>query len=304
MEIFPQILISGATGLLGSALTQHFSSQGLPCASLVRHTPQPGTSAFLWNPYSFAFREDMRRLNSIRAAIHLSGDNLSEGRWTADKKKRICESRIRSTQAIVALLSRLEPPPEVLLCASAVGYYGDRDDEILTENSSMGSGFLPEVCDKWEAAAETAAQLGIRVVSLRLGVVLAQEGGALARMLPVFRVGLGGTLGSGRQWMSWISLPEVVRIVEFCMAETQLRGPVNAVANPVTNREFTQALARHLHRPALFPAPAFALRAIFGDMADTALLSSTRAIPEKLLRAGFVFQQATLPEAFQALLPS
>ncbi|MHB8302226.1 MAG: TIGR01777 family oxidoreductase [Acidobacteriaceae bacterium] len=304
MEIFPQILISGATGLLGSALTQHFSSQGIPCASLVRHTPRPCAAALLWDPYHFVFREDMRRLSGIRAAVHLSGDNLSEGRWTAGKKRRIRESRIRSTDAMVALLSRLEQPPEVLICTSAVGYYGDCGDEILTENSSRGSGFLPDVCEEWETSAEAAAQFGIRVVSLRLGVVLAPGGGALARMLPVFRVGLGGNLGSGRQWMSWISLPEVVRIVEFCMAETQLRGPVNAVANPVTNREFTQTLARHLHRPALFPAPAFALRAAFGEMADAALLSSARAIPEKLLRAGFVFQQTTLPEAFQALLPS
>lgn len=246
----------------------------------------------------------MRRLSGIRAAIHLSGDNLTVGRWTAAKKQRIRESRVRTTQSMVRLLSQLEQRPEVLICASAVGFYGDRGDEILSEGSSSGDGFLPEVCREWEAAAEAASDLGIRVVHLRLGVVLAREGGALAKMLPLFRLGLGGNLGSGRQWMSWIALPTLLEIVEFCMNHHQIQGPVNVVANPVTNAEFTLSLAHHLHRLAVVPAPAFALRIAFGEMADAALLSSSRAIPAKLLQAGFVFKLPTLQDAFQQILPA
>ncbi|MHB1744874.1 MAG: TIGR01777 family oxidoreductase, partial [Acidobacteriaceae bacterium] len=204
MEIFPHVLVSGASGLVGHALHKHFAANAVSCATLTRHTAQPGSSAYFWDPYHFQFREDMRRLSGIRAAIHLSGDNLTAGRWTAAKKQRIRESRVRTTQSLVELLSHLEQRPEVLLCASAVGFYGDRGDEILSEDSSSGDGFLPEVCREWEAAAEAASDLGIRVVHLRLGVVLARKGGALAKMLPMFRLGLGGNLGNGRQWMSWI----------------------------------------------------------------------------------------------------
>ncbi|HVC90986.1 MAG TPA: TIGR01777 family oxidoreductase [Acidobacteriaceae bacterium] len=304
MEIFPQILISGASGMVGRALRSHFMAHDIPCSTLVRHTAQPGSSAYFWDPYRFEFREGMRQLSGIRAAIHLSGDNLTEGRWTDAKKQRIRQSRVQTTQSLVQLLSHLEHRPEVLLCASAVGFYGNRGDEILTEDSSSGDGFLPEVCRDWEAAAQAAADLGIRVVHLRLGVVLAREGGALAKMLPVFRMGLGGNLGSGRQWMSWISLPAAIQIVEFCMNRQDLRGPVNVVANPVTNAEFTLTLAHHLHRLAIAPVPAFALRLAFGEMADAALLSSTRAIPARLLQAGFVFQHPTLLDALQQILPA
>lgn len=304
MEIFPQVVIAGASGLVGNALHQHFLANAVSCATLTRHTAEPGNSEYFWDPYHFQFREDMRRLSGIRAAILLSGDNLMEGRWTHAKKQRIRESRIRTTQSMVQLLSHLEQPPEVLLCASAVGFYGDRGDEILSEDSAAGHGFLPEVCREWEAAADEASNLGIRVVHLRFGVVLAREGGALAKMLPMFRFGLGGNLGSGRQWMSWIALPTLVEIVEFCMSQHQVRGPVNVVANPVTNAEFTVALAHHLHRVAVVPAPAFVLRMAFGEMADAALLSSTRAIPAKLLQAGFVFNLPTLQDALQHLLPA
>ncbi|MGO8721069.1 MAG: TIGR01777 family oxidoreductase [Acidobacteriaceae bacterium] len=304
MEIFPQVLISGASGLVGQALHRHFAANAVSCATLTRHTAEPGNSEYFWDPYHFQFREDMRRLNGIRAAIHLSGDNLVSGRWSAAKKQRLRQSRVRTTQSLVELLSHLEQRPEVLLCASAVGFYGDRGDEILTEDSSSGAGFLPQVCREWEAAADAAGDLGIRVVHLRFGVVLAREGGALAKMLPLFRLGLGGNLGNGRQWMSWIALPTLLEIVEFCMSRHQIQGPVNVVANPVTNAEFTVALAHHLHRLAIVPAPAFALRMAFGEMADAALLSSTRAIPARLLQAGFVFQLPTLHDAFQQILPA
>jgi len=304
MEIFPQVLIAGVSGLVGQSLQRHFGANAVSCATLTRHTAQPGSTEYFWDPYHFQFREGMRRLNGIRAAILLSGDNLMKGRWTPAKKLRIRESRIRTTKSMVELLSHLEQRPEVLLCASAVGVYGDRGDEILTEDSPDGNGFLPEVCREWEAAANAAIKLGIRVANLRFGVVLAREGGALAKMLPLFRLGLGGNLGSGRQWMSWIALPTLVEVVEFCMNHHQVQGPVNVVANPVTNSEFTAALAHHLHRPAFVPAPAFALRTVFGEMADAALLSSTRAIPAKLLHSGFVFKLPTLQDVFQHLLPA
>lgn len=304
MEIFPQILLSGASGLVGHALYSHFVAQGIACATLVRNTPEPGEAAYYWDPYHFEFREDMRRLNGIRAAIHLSGDNLTEGRWSKAKMQQIRLSRVRTTQSLVEMLSRLEHRPEVLLCASAVGFYGDRGAEVLTEESAPGDGFLAEVCQEWEAAAQAAGSLGIRVIHLRFGVILAREGGALAKMLPMFRLGLGGNLGNGRQWMSWIDLPTILEIVEFCLNRHQLQGPVNVVANPVTNAEFTLTLARHLHRLAIAPVPALALRMAFGKMADAALLSSARAIPARLLQAGFQFQRPTLLDALQEILPS
>ncbi len=303
MEIFPQIPLSGASGLVGRALHGHFAAQGIACATLVRNTPEPGDAACYWDPYHFQFREDMRRLNGIRAAIHLSGDNLAEGRWTKAKKQRIRQSRLRTTQSLVEMLSRLEHRPEVLLCASAVGFYGNRGEEVLTEESAPGEGFLAQVCQEWEAAAQAAASLGIRVVHLRFGVVLAREGGALAKMLPLFRMGLGGNLGNGRQWMSWIDLPTILEIVEFCLNRHPLQGAVNVVANPVTNAEFTLTLARHLHRLAIAPVPALALRMAFGEMADAALLSSARAIPARLLQAGFQFQRPTLLDALRQILP-
>lgn len=304
MEIFPQIMMTGASGMVGSALARRFESQSVAYSALVRHSAPPNSSNFLWDPYHFEFREDMRRLNGARAAIHLAGDNVSSARWTAEKKHRIRVSRVQTTRSLVELLSHLDQRPEVLICASATGFYGDRGCQTLSESASPGDGFLPEVCREWEAEAAKAVELGIRVISLRFGVILARNAGALDKVLPVFRVGMGGRLGDGRQWMSWISLPDAVRIVDFCISETRLQGPVNVVANPVTNQEFTDILGGHLHRPAVIPAPAFALRLALGEMADAALLASTRAVPEKLLQCGFVFDHPTLHEALQALLPA
>ncbi len=305
MDIFPQVLISGASGFVGHALRSHLESEAVPYSTLTRGTPQPGSSNYFWNPYRFEFREEMRRLSGIRAAINLSGESVAEGRWTAEKKRQIRESRVCTTQSLVELLARLERRPEVLICASAVGYYGDRGEEILTESSSSGTGFLPEVCREWEAAAVPAADLGIRVICLRFGVVLAEGGGALGKMLSLFRSGAGGKLGSGQQWMSWVSLPDVLRVIDFCIDTHEIEGPVNVVsAQPVTNAEFTRTLAHHLHRPALASVPAFALRLLFGEMADEALLSSTRAIPAKLQQSAFVFDHSSLQQAFQAILPA
>lgn len=304
MDIFPQVLISGASGLVGSALRTRLEEQAVPCAILVREL-QPGSSAYFWDPDRFEFREEMRRLNGIRAVVHLAGESVAEGRWTAEKKQKIRDSRIRSTNSLVELLSRLDQRPEVLICASAVGYYGNRGEEVLTESSGPGDGFLVDVCREWEAAAATAIALGVRVVSLRFGVILSAGGGALAKMLPVFRLGVGGILGSGRQWMSWVSLPDVLRIIEFCIEHAAMEGPVNVVSvRPGINAEFTRTLAHHLHRPALIPVPALALRMAFGEMADAALLASARVIPAKLQASGFVFDHPTLEQAFQSILPN
>ena len=301
------ILLSGASGLLGRALRRSFEARGIPCTQLVRSAARPGSSEIFWNPYatttSTEISATLARLEGARAAIHLSGDNIGAGRWTHAKKQRIWESRVASTQAIAALLSQMHSPPEVLICASAVGYYGNRGDSVMTEDSPAGSGFLAETCLAWEQASVAAQQRGIRVVHLRLGAVLAREGGALEKMLPIFRKGLGGRLGNGSQWMSWISLPDVVRSVEYLLANATLAGPVNAVApQPVTNTEFTQTLARLLHRPAGFQVPALVLRALLGEMADSVLLSSTRAVPARLQQAGFIFEHATLESALRDTL--
>ncbi|MGC1782594.1 MAG: TIGR01777 family oxidoreductase [Acidobacteriaceae bacterium] len=304
MEIFPQVLISGSSGLVGRALVDQFRREGVPHATLVRHSARLGSAAYLWDPYRFEFREEMRQLSGLRAAVHLSGESVSKGRWTAAKMQHLRESRVRTTMSLVELLGRLDRPPEVLICASATGYYGDRGEEVLEETSGSGDGFLAKICREWESAADAAGRFGIRVVHLRFGVILAAHGGALRKMLPLFRRGLGGTLGSGLQWMSWISLPDVVRVIEFCINRSELRGPVNVVANPVTNAEFTVSLAAHLHRPAILPAPTFALRLAFGKIADAALLASTRAIPAALLRSGFAFEHPTLQDALQGILPN
>lgn len=305
MDVFPQVLISGASGFVGRALRAQLELERIPCSTLTRSAPSLGSSTYFWDPYHFEFREEMRRLSGIRAAIHLSGENLSKGRWTAEKKRGIRESRICTTQSLVELLSRLEHRPEVLICASAVGYYGNRGDEVLTEAAVSGDGFLPKVCREWEAAASTAADMGIRVVNLRFGIILAVEGGALKEMLPVFRFGVGGNLGNGHQWMSWVSLPDVLRIIEFCINNAQIQGPVNVVSpQPVPNAEFTQILAQYLHRPAIIPVPAFVLRAVLGEIADAALLSSTRAVPAKLQQSTFAFDHPSLQRAFQAILPT
>jgi uncharacterized protein (TIGR01777 family) len=304
MDIFPQVLITGTSGLIGSALCSRFQKESIPWATLVRK-PEVSASAYLWDPLHFEFREEMRRLNGVRAVIHLSGENVATGRWTLEKKRNIRESRVRSTQAMLELLSQLERKPDVFLCASAVGYYGDRGDEMLDESSVVGMGFLAEVCREWEETASKVAELGIRVVNLRFGVILAAAGGALAKMLPVFRLGAGGRMGNGEQWMSWVSLPDVLRIIEFCMEDVRIEGPVNVVApNAATNAEFTRTLARHLHRPALLPVPAFGLRVALGEMADAALLASAHAVPARLRDTGFVFDHPTLNRALQGVLPN
>ncbi|MBV8115571.1 MAG: TIGR01777 family oxidoreductase [Silvibacterium sp.] len=301
MTSLRRILISGASGMIGTALVRSAEAQRISVVKLVRRRPVD-PSEIQWDPGTASVPGGLAALEDIDAAIHLSGANVAAHRWTPAYKREIVASRIGTTRALVHLLKSLKTPPAALLCASATGIYGDRGDEILTEDSPSGQGFLAETCLAWEAEAAKARVAGIRVVNLRFGAVLSADEGALKKMLPFFRMGIGGKLGSGRQWMNWIALTDLVRAV-LCLAESpEVSGPFNVVApNPVTNAEFTRALGHALHRPAVLPAPAFALRAAFGEMADEGLLVSSRAVPDRLLRAGFNFVLPTIDSALKAI---
>jgi uncharacterized protein (TIGR01777 family) len=302
MNTLSRILISGASGLIGTALVRDLATHQISVVRLVRSQPDR-EDQIGWSPEPSPAIADPTKLEGFDAVIHLSGANVAAHRWTSSYKREIVESRVNTTGALTRLLAGLKNPPRTFLCASAIGIYGNRDDEVLTEVSAPGTGFLAETCVAWEAASQPAKAAEIRVVNLRFGVVLSAEGGALAKMLPLFRLGLGGRLGSGRQWMSWISLPDLVSAVSHILQTPQLAGPINMVApTPVTNAEFTRMLADALHRPAIFPAPAFALRVALGEMADEGLLASARVIPEQLTRSGFRFQHGQLSDALASLL--
>lgn len=296
------ILFSGASGILGRALRNALEAEGARTIQLVRRAPaQP--DELQWEPQTGDVRGDASALGGIAAAIHLSGANVSAHRWTPAYSREIVASRVDSTRALASMLARMERPPAVLLVASATGIYGDRGDEVLDEDSGPGGGFLAHVCEAWEHAAEPARRAGIRVVHLRLGVVLTRGGGALGKMAPVFRLGLGGPLGSGRQWMSWISETDVLGAVRFLLINPGLSGAFNLCApNPVRNAEFARALGQQLHRPAVLPAPAFLLRFALGQMAQEVLFSSARVLPRRLLEEGFAFQHPTIAEALRSTL--
>lgn len=299
-----RILISGGNGLIGSALGRHLRASGRhELSNLTRrpgHSAVAGMAAIGWDPSTGSLAaSDLERFDAV---IHLAGENIAGARWNARQKRRILESRTEGTRLLAARLSGLAHPPRLLLSASAVGYFGHRGDEPLTEESTPGKGFLPEVAQAWEAATGPAEAAGIRVVHLRIATVLAREGGALPRMLPPFRLGLGARLGSGRQWMSWIAIDDLVRAIEWLLDRDDLAGAVHATApQPVTNAEFTRTLARVLHRPAPFAAPAPLLRLLFGEMAGEALLASTRAVPQRLTSNGFDFRYPRLEDALRAL---
>ena len=295
------IVLSGASGMLGTALRYALAARNTPVLQLVRG--RAGAGQLTWNPAASSPFGDSAPIEGTLAAIHLSGASIAGRRWTAAYKHELAASRVDSTRALATALARLRQPPQALIIASAVGFYGNRGDELLTESSAAGRGFLPELCQLWEEAARPAVEAGIRVVHTRFGVLINRGPGALEKMLPVFRLGLGGTLGNGRQWMSWISLHDAIAAIQFALETPALAGPVNVTSpNPVTNAEFTRALARRLHRPAVMPAPAFALRLALGPMADEALLASARAIPAKLSRVGFQFAHPRVEEALAAAL--
>ncbi len=296
------IILSGASGMLGNALHRVLDSRKVPTIQLVRRTPT-GEGQLRWNPGAESAVENPAPLEDATTAIHLSGTSIGAHRWTEAYRHELAASRIDSTHRLAKVLAALRTPPRSFLVASAVGIYGNRGDEVLSEASPPGTGFLADLCQQWEAASEPAVQAGIRVVHLRFGVVLGPKQGALQQMLPPFRVGLGGRLGNGRQWMSWIGLADAIAAILFALDHTDLSGPMNVTApNPVTNAEFTRALGRQLHRPALLAVPAFAVRMMFGQMADEALLASARVQPQKLLSAGFRFSSPEIDEALRAAL--
>jgi hypothetical protein len=294
------ILVSGATGLVGSALIPALESAGHTVRRLVRVRPPAGSPDVHWDPMgSF---DPVGGIEGFDAVVHLAGESVA-ARWTRDRKARILNSRKQGTMSLASAAARSQQPPKVVVSASAVGYYGNRGDELLTEESTAGADFLADVARQWEAALAPATQAGIRTVMLRIGFILSPRGGGLARMLPPFRMGLGGRVGSGRQWMSWISITDVVGALQHALATEALWGPVNAVApHPVSNAEFTRTLGRVLGRPTIFPMPGFAARLAFGEMADALLLSSQRVQPVKLQSSGFQFRHPELEGALRELL--
>ncbi len=296
-----RVLVTGSTGLVGEAYIARLRTRGDAPVRLVRgKTPFP-EDTIAWDPDRGKI--DARSLEGLDAVVHLAGENIAVGRWTPERKKRIRDSRVRGTQLLCEALAGRSSPPPVLVSASAIGYYGNRGDEALDEDAPPAEDFLAEVCQEWEAATAPAAAAGIRVVRLRIGMVLSGDGGALARMVTPFRLGLGGVVGTGRQYMSWIALEDLASAIEHCIGCESLAGAVNATApNPAANREFTKALGRVLRRPTLFPMPAAAVRLLFGEMGEALLLGGARILPKRLLDTGFAFRHAHIEPALRAAL--
>lgn len=298
-----RVAVSGSTGLVGSEVVTVLSGAGHEVVRLVRRAPAPGeTSVLRWDPEKGEV--DAAGLEGLDAVVHLAGENVGSGRWTAARKAAIRDSRVKGTRLLCDTLAGLARPPKTLVCASAIGIYGNRGEDVLTEESPAAAGFLPGVCREWEAASDAAARKGIRVVALRIGMVLSPKGGALSRMLPLFRTGLGGVIGDGTQYVSWIALDDLSLIFLHSLQCGALSGPVNAVVpRPVTNREFTEALGKALSRPTPLPVPAFALRLAVGrEMADTLLLASARVVPRRLEETGYPFLYPELGGALRHLL--
>jgi uncharacterized protein len=301
-EVKPlKILVSGASGLVGHALCSSLSTAGHQVVRLVRRHAQDEEASIQWNPETQEL--DAATIEHFDAVIHLSGETVAQ-RWSAETKKRIRDSRIASTTFLSRVLSKLQHRPQVFLCASAIGFYGERGEDVLTESSEPGAGFLPETAQAWEAACRPAAEAGIRVAHLRFGVILSPAGGALKKMLLPYKAGLGGPLGDGQAWMSWVSIEDVVGAVHHALQNSAIQGPVNVTApEPVRNEIFSRTLAAVLHRPAVARVPRMALAAIYGaDMVDATLLASTRAIPNKLIDTGYRFLFPTLNPALRHVL--
>ncbi len=296
-----RVAISGSTGLIGTALVESLRRDGHEMRRLVRSRSRAASRDIYWDPAKGEL--DSSGLEGVDAVVHLAGENLF-ALWTAARKKRIRDSRVRGTRLLAETLAQLQRPPRVLVSASAVGYYGDsRGDEILDETSSPGTDFLARVTREWEEASEPAADAGIRVVNIRSAPVMSRRGGMLPLLLLPFRMGLGAKLGSGRQWLSWIALQDIVGAIRFILAAETLRGQVNTTSpNPVTNAEFTRALGRVLRRPALLTVPAFAMRLTMGEMAESTALASQRVLPRKLLEAGYRFRYPELEDALRAAI--
>ena len=295
-----RILICGASGLIGKALTKALEAKGCELLLAGRKEPQDERETKWTIEDGFAEPE---RLEGLDAVIHLAGESVSALRWTDEKKAAIRSSRVDGTRSVLDALAKLKSRPKVLISGSAVGFYGDRDDEILTESSTSGDNFLAKTCREWEAESRRAEDAGIRTVLLRTGIVLSKDGGALATMLLPFKMGVGGVIGDGKQWMSWISLDDEIRAIEFVLEHEEVRGAVNLVSpNPVTNQEFTSVLGEVLYRPTFIPLPEFAVSMLLGEMGDELLLSSTRAVPARLEQLGFEWQFPELKPALEHAL--
>ncbi len=295
------ILVSGSSGLVGSSLVPLLTTGGHTVTRLVRSSKAEANHTVAWDPNTGEIEQ--KQLEGYDAVVHLAGENIASGRWNAERKARIRDSRVVGTRHLCEALARCESPPRTLVCASAIGMYGNRGSEELDEHAEIGSGFLADVCRDWEAATEPARKAGIRVVSLRIGVVLSPEGGALKEMLTPFRLGGGGTFGNGKQYWSWIALDDVVGIILHALTHDELDGPVNCVSpNSATNREFTKTLGHVLRRPTILPLPAFAARLALGEMADELMLASTRVVPNRLQETDYQFQYPELEDAFRHLL--
>ncbi len=293
-----KILISGASGLVGKHLIPTLKAKNHEIYKLVRKTPK-ADDEIEWDAEKGFSETEQAKLENFDAVVHLAGDNVASENWSDEKKRKIKDSRVVGTRVLVDALKKTENPPKIFVSASAVGFYGDRKDEILTEDSKHGEGFLPDVCMAWEDEIERANEFA-RVAFLRIGVVLAKDGGALEKMLTPFKFGVGGTVGSGKQWMSWIAIDDLIKIFDFALENENLRGAVNAVApNPVTNAEFTETLGKVLHRPTVLPIPEFAIKLLFGEMGETLLLQGARVLPKKLESAGFEFEFTNLEDAMR-----
>ncbi len=295
------ILISGSTGLIGTALVEFLKAQNHGVRRLVRSPLQSREPTVQWNPA--AGKLEAKDIEGFDAVVHLAGESIAASRWTDAQKAKIRDSRVQGTTLLSETLAKLSKPPKVLVCASAIGYYGDRGDTILREDSGAGAGFLADICQEWESAADPAKKKGIRVVHLRTGIVLSPKGGALAKMLLPFKLGVGGIVGNGKQYWSWVSLDDVIGAFCHALLTESLHGAVNAVAPAaVTNAEFTKTLGKVLSRPTIFPLPAFAARLALGEMADDLLLSSARLEPARLLASGYKFKHPELEGALRDLL--
>lgn len=295
------ILITGASGFIGSEMVPFLTSGGHRVIRLVRRSPVSQSDEVFWDPLSGHLNPD--DFGIVDAVIHLAGENIAEGRWTEEKKRKIIESRTDGTSLIANTIGKLEPLPKVLICASAIGYYGNRGNELINEEAEPGNNFLSKVCIEWEKAAAPAIQKGIRVVFTRFGAVLSPIGGALKKLLLPFKLGLGGKIGSGNQYMSWVGIDDVITVIYHALSDSSIEGPVNVVSpNPVTNQELTRILGKVLSRPTVFSVPETAIKLFFGEMGKDALLSSTRVNPKKLMESGYIFRYPHLESALRHVL--
>ncbi len=295
-----KILISGASGLVGTALIPTLIAKGHSIVRLVRQQPK-GSDEIRWDSEKgFSFGEE-HKLEGFDAVIHLAGDNVASGSWTDEKKRSIRESRTKGTKFLIDALKKLKSKPKIIISASAIGFYGNRGDEILTEESPKGSGFFPDVCDEWENEVREAGNFA-RIVMLRIGVILAKDGGALDKMLTPFKLGVGGVIGSGKQWMPWITIDDILGIIHYAL-EKPLRGIYNTTApNAATNHAFTKALGKALGRPTFIPLPEFAVKMMFGEMGETLLLQGCRVVPKRLQEMGYKFKFPNLDEALKHVI--